>query len=93
MEADPVAAPLMPIQDLDTLDLHSDEGAEILGFRELLAKNGEVPDADSGVERAGNDEVLFWMELGTHDVVAVASDDVDARSALVIPDAHGLVVA
>lgn len=33
------------------------------------------------------------MELSTHDVVTMARDDVNAGSALIIPDAHGLVVA
>ena len=33
------------------------------------------------------------MELSTHDVVTVPGDDVDTRSTLIIPDAHGLVIA
>lgn len=33
------------------------------------------------------------MELGAHDVVTMSGDDVDAGSALIIPDAHGLIVA
>ena len=33
------------------------------------------------------------MELSTHDVVSMSSDDVDAAAALIVPDSHCLVIA
>ena len=47
VEADPVAASLVPIQYLDTFYLHPDKRTQILCFGELLAENGEVPDTYS----------------------------------------------
>jgi hypothetical protein len=32
------------------------------------------------------------MKLCTHDVVTMSSDDVDASSTLIVPNAHGLII-
>ena len=33
------------------------------------------------------------MELRAHNIVTVPCDDIDAGSALIVPDTHGLIVA
>lgn len=51
-----------------------------------------VPDSHRLVQGCRHNQVLFWMELGTHDVVVMAGQTGDFLSVLPIPDSDCLVV-
>ena len=93
METNPVTSPLVSVEHLHTLNLHADESAKIARLCQLLPEHREIPKPYRIVERCGNDQIFLWVELRAHDVVAMSRDDVHTGPALVIPDAHGLVVA
>lgn len=93
MEAYPVGAPFMPLQNLNTFDFYSYKGWEVFGFCQFFFQYGIVPDSDSRIKGSAYDEIFLWMELGAHDIVAVACDYIDTGSTLVVPETHGLVVA
>jgi hypothetical protein len=80
MERAPVDSSLVAIHD--SLDL--DFIASVATFLRLaltgsggilLPEVAVVPKTQSLVQRAGDDEVLVGVELCTHDVVAVSSED------------------
>ena len=104
MEAGPVDAPVVSLQDV----LHHGVGlAEQVGRGRvlevvvqaagagrdgLLPQAGDVPDPDGLIQTGGDHQVLAGVELGAHDVVVVAGQDRDAVARLPVPDADGLVV-
>lgn len=51
-----------------------------------------IPNANSLIERGGNDEVFLGMELGAHDVVVVACHCAEQRAVLPVPYPDRLVV-
>lgn len=93
MKADPIAPSFMPIEHLDALYLHSNERTKIFRLSKLLPENTEVPKSNGRVQRCRDNQIFLMMKLCTHDVVTMSCDNVDAASALIIPNAHGLIIA
>ena len=83
----------MTLQYLNALDFDSDKGREIFGLSEFFLENGVIPDSDCGIKRSTDDEIFLWVELSAHNIMAVASNDIDASPTLIIPDTHGLIIA
>ena len=108
MERDPIDASVMSIKrELDDNIAHTEQitsesrikdrrATSVSGANTrllcLFAESRHVPDADSLVKRARNNEILGGVELGAHDVVSVASQDSDALTALPVPDANCLII-
>ena len=58
----------------------------------LLPQTGDVPHSDRQIHRGRDDEIVPWVELGTHDIVIVPRQDGDARPSLPIPYPYRLIV-
>lgn len=59
----------------------------------FLPKARNIPDSDSLIQRGRYDEILFGMELSTHDIVVVTRKDRYAFSRLPVPYTDGLLFA
>lgn len=69
-------------------------------LRSLIAKGlrgkrhitRNVPDSHSLIQWGRNNQILTLVELGTHNIMVMASENRDTGSALPVPNAYGLVV-
>lgn len=52
----------------------------------------DIPDTDRGVQWSRHNQVLCWMEAGTHHIVIVSCQDGHAWATLPVPNAYCLVI-
>lgn len=52
----------------------------------------DIPDTDRRVQWSRHNQVLGWMEAGTHHIVIVSCQDRHAWAALPVPNSYGLVI-
>ena len=99
VEGCPIHATGVALEDMLDRNIGSPEHVLIVLSRNLLrnghillAKTREIPDAHALVERRGQNEVVFRVELGAHDIVIVARQHGNALTRLPVPNANRLVV-
>ena len=92
METDPIASSFMSIQHFNALNLYSNERAHIFSLSQFLSQHWEIPYSDSGVECSWHYKIFLMMKLSTHNIMTMSGDDVNTGSALIIPNAHSLII-
>ena len=97
MEASPIDAPVMVLDDEPTNGIRS---AKKVHRRPtvpcsgvvLLSQPFDVPDSNCLIQRGREEYVLTWVKLCTHHVVIVSGEDGNAVAVLPIPNTDGLIV-
>ena len=92
VERHPINPSFVTLQHFDTLDFYANKWRKVLAFCQFFLQNRVIPDSDCRIQRSWNNEILFRMELWAHNIMAVASNDIDTSSTLIIPNSHSLIV-
>ena len=58
----------------------------------LFAQARDIPNPDRLIQRSGDDQIIFGMELSAHSVMVVSRHCADQGTILPIPYPYGLVV-
>lgn len=57
-----------------------------------IQHTSDIPNANGLIQRSTNYQILFWMELSTHDIMIVSSQNGNALTRLPVPNANGLII-
>lgn len=58
----------------------------------LLAESRDVPDTDSLVKTCTGYQIFGWVELSTHHIVIMSSENCNRRARLPVPNTHSLII-